>query len=108
MEDDWLYLDIAVLAVLFLVNAFFFGFETALLKLGSKEVERKALEEKDKKSERLLRIINAPYFYIDTLRLILCIVNIASGALFVLKTDNPAVIVLTGIMFVMVRAVLLI
>lgn len=102
MEDDWLYLDIAVLAVVLLVNAFFFGFETALLRLGSKEVERKALEEKDKKSARLLRIINAPYFYIDTLRLILCVVNIAAGALFVLRTDNPAVMVLSGILFVLV------
>ncbi len=66
--------------VLLLIDIFFYGFGAALLALNEKEIERRAEENQDKKSRRLLRIISAPAEYTNAVQLITTLVNVAIGA----------------------------
>jgi len=66
--------------VLLFVDVFFYGFEAALSSLNRKEIERRAEEEKDKKSIKLNRIIGHPTDYENTVQLITTLVNVIIGA----------------------------
>ena len=49
-----------VFIVLLLINLFVYGFSVAIEYVNEKEVERKAVEEKDKNAARLMKILNNP------------------------------------------------
>ena len=65
--------------ILLLVDIFFYGFSEAVRALNEKEIEERADETKDKKSIRLLRIIQDPSRYVNTLQLVITLSNVIMG-----------------------------
>lgn len=100
MDDGDPCVNILLFVVLILIDAFFYGFGAAVIGLNGKEVERKATEEKDKKSIKLLKIIEDPTGYVNTVQLVVSLVNIILGAVYIgsifkgLKTVISGVILL--------------
>lgn len=69
-----------IFAVLLLIDIFFYGFGAAVNSLNQKEVERRAEEEKDRKSVRLKKIIGSPTEYVNTVQMITTLINVIIGA----------------------------
>lgn len=65
--------------VLILINIMFYGFSEAVRSLNEKEIEERATINNDKKSIRLLRIIQEPSGYINTLQLVITLSNVIMG-----------------------------
>ena len=80
MDDGGTAASIVLFVVLLLIDMFFYGFGAAISALNEKEVERKADEEKDKKSIKLKKIIANPTEYINTVQLITTLINVVIGA----------------------------
>jgi len=80
MSDDPLR-SIALMVVLILVNAFVSAAEAALTGINEANVRKRA-EEGDKKSERLLKMLEANDTYINTVEFLLVSFNILIGVLF--------------------------
>mgnify|MGYP001028396946 CR=1 FL=1 len=80
MDDGGPTASIICFAALLLTDMFFYGFGAAVNSLNEKEIERRAEEEKDKKSVRLRRIISSPAEYENTMQLITTLINIVIGA----------------------------
>lgn len=72
--------SIIIYAALLFVDMFFYGFGAALSSLNRTEIERRAEEEKDKKSIRLNAIIGNPTEYVNTVQLITTLINVIIGA----------------------------
>ena len=81
MEDPGPTASIIFFVLLFL-DMFLYGFGAAISNLNEKEVERRAGEEKDAKSERLLKIIAHPDRYVSTVQLIASLINMIAGAVY--------------------------
>lgn len=81
MEDDSAAAMISFL-VLLLVDVFFYGFGAAVQALNTGEVEKRALEHKDKKSVRLAALLNNPTGYVNTLQLAVSVINIIMGGVY--------------------------
>lgn len=69
--------------VLVLIDMFFYGFSSAITSLNEKEIERKAEEEKDRKSQKLVKIIGNPARYVNTLQVVISLIHIIVGAFYV-------------------------
>ena len=80
MDDGGPTASIIFFVVLLFIDMFFYGFGAAVDSLNEKEIERRAEEEKDKKSIRLKAIISNPTEYINTVQLITTLINIVIGA----------------------------
>ncbi|MCI8530449.1 MAG: HlyC/CorC family transporter [Lachnospiraceae bacterium] len=80
MDDDGPTASIIFFVVLLLIDIFFYGFGAALNSLNEKEIERRAEEDKDKKSIRLRAIISNPAEYDNTVQLITTLINVIIGA----------------------------
>lgn len=80
MDDGEPTASIICFAALLLIDMFFYGFGAAVAALNEKEVERRAEEEKDRKSIRLKKILNNPAEYEDTVQLVTILINIVIGA----------------------------
>lgn len=80
MDDDGPTASIIFFAVLLLIDIFFYGFGAAVNSLNQKEVERRAEEEKDRKSVRLKKIIGSPAEYVNTVQMITTLINVIIGA----------------------------
>lgn len=80
MDDDGPTASIIFFLVLLLIDVFFYGFGAAISSLNEAEVERRAEEEKDKKSVRLRKIIGNPTEYVNTVQLITTLVNFINGS----------------------------
>lgn len=80
MDDGGSAASIIMFIVLLLIDMFFYGFGAAITALNEKEVERRADEEKDKKSIKLKRIIGNPAEYVGTVQLITTLINVVIGA----------------------------
>ena len=80
MDEDGPTASMIIFVVLLLIDIFFYGFGVALDALNEKEVERRADEEKDKRSIRLLKLIGNPAEYVNTVQLITSLINIIIGA----------------------------
>ena len=80
MDDDGPTASIIIFVVLLLIDMFFYGFGAALDSLNEKEIERKAEEEKDKKSKRLKKMLGNPTDFINTSLLVTSLVNVTIGA----------------------------
>lgn len=80
MDDGGPTASIICFAALLLIDMFFYGFGAAIAALNEKEVERRAEEEKDRRSIRLKKIISNPAEYEDTVQLITILINIVIGA----------------------------
>ncbi len=79
MDDSGPTASIIFYAALLLIDMFFYGFGAAVNSLNEKEIERRAEEEKDRKSVRLRAIIGNPSEYVNTVQLITTLVNIVIG-----------------------------
>ena len=75
--------SIIFFVVLVLIDMFFYGFSSAITSLNEKEVERKAEEEKDKKSQKLVKIIGNPARYVNTLQVVVSLINVIMGVYYV-------------------------
>ncbi len=80
MDDSGPTASIIFFIVLLLIDMFFYGFGAAISSLNEKEVERRADEEKDKKSVKLKKIIDNPTEYVNTVQLITTLINVIIGA----------------------------
>ena len=80
MDDGGPTASIFFFVVLLFIDMFFYGFGAAIDSLNDKEIERRAEEDKDKKSVRLKAIISNPTDYINTAQLITTLINIVIGA----------------------------
>lgn len=82
MDDGGPTANIILFVVLILIDVFFYGFGAAITSLNAKEVERRAEEDKDKKSIRLAEIIGNPAGFVNTLQLIVSLINVIIGAFY--------------------------
>lgn len=71
-----------ILLVLLLINMFYYAFHATLDQLNTKEITEKAEEKNDRKSMRLLRILEQPAIYINTFHLMVTMVHILIGWLY--------------------------
>ncbi len=79
MDDGGPTASIIFYVALLLVDMFFYGFGAAVNSLNEKEIGRRAEEDKDKKSIRLQAIIGNPAEYVNTVQLIITLINIVIG-----------------------------
>ena len=82
MDDSGPTASIIFFILLVFIDMFFYGFGSAISSLNGKEVEKKAEEEKDRKSRRLAKIIGNPAEYVNTLQLIVTLMNVIMGAFY--------------------------
>lgn len=68
-----------ILLFLVLINIIYNGFSAAMEQLNIKEIEEKAEEQKDRKSVRLLKLIHQPQNLIDSVQLIITLLNMLIG-----------------------------
>lgn len=80
MDDSGPTASIIFFVVLLLIDMFFYGFGAALESLNESEIERRADEDKDKKSIRLKNLIGNPAEYVNTVQLITTLINVIIGA----------------------------
>lgn len=80
MDDSGPTASMVIFVVLLLIDMFFYGFGAAITALNIKEIERRAQEDKDKKSLRLQKIIGNPTEYVNTVQLITTLINVILGA----------------------------
>lgn len=79
MDDGGPTASIIIYAALLLIDMFFYGFGAAVNSLNENEIERRAEEDRDKKSIRLRAIIGNPIEYVNTVQLITTLINIVIG-----------------------------
>lgn len=87
MDDGGPTASIIMFLILLLVDAFFYGFGTASSSLNLIEIE-KQVEEKDKKTAKLKKIISNPTGYVNTVQLVVTLVNLIFGMLYVPKWSH--------------------
>ena len=73
---------IVLFFVLLLIEAILFGFERAMHLMNEKEIERKATEEKDKKSIYLYEIIQRSTVYSNSIQMIITLIHVVMGCLY--------------------------
>jgi len=61
---------------------FFHGFGEAVEQLGYKDVEKRAGEEKDRRSQRLLKILQDPTRYVNSMQLVITLNNVLIGGVY--------------------------
>ncbi len=66
--------------VLLLIDVFFYGFSAALHSLNEKDIRERAEEKKDKKSAKLLKLLDSPGTFQNTSQLVTTLVNVTIGA----------------------------
>ena len=80
MDEDGPTASMMIFVCLLLIDMFFYGFGVALNALNEKEIERRADEEKDKRSVRLKALIGNPTEYVNTMQLITSLIHVIIGA----------------------------
>lgn len=71
-----------IFLILVLIDMFFHGFGAAVEQLNPKEVEKSAQEEKDRRSERLLKILEDPTRYVNSMQLVITFNNVIMGGVY--------------------------
>lgn len=79
MSDDGPTASIILFVLLLLIDIFFYGFGAAVRTLNEKEIGRRAMENKDPKSVRLYQIIKDPTRYVNTVQLVVTMINVIVG-----------------------------
>ncbi len=82
MDDSGPTASIIFFVALLLIDIFFYGFGAAISNLNEKEIERRAEEDKDKRSLRLKKIIQSPVTYVNTVQLVVTLNNVSMGAFY--------------------------
>ena len=78
MEDDGPTASITFV-ILLMINLVIYGFRTAMEYVNEKEVERKAEEEKDKSSIRLMKLLNSPKECRNMIQFVLLFLHVFMG-----------------------------
>lgn len=81
MDDSGPTACILVFIVLLLMDSFFYGFGSALRSLNGKEVAQRA-EAGSKKAERLLKMMDNPTAFVNTLQLVVTVIHISMGGFY--------------------------
>ena len=68
-----------ILILLVLINIIYNGVSAAMEQLNIKEIEEKTAEQKDRKSNRLLKLIHQPQNFIDSIQFIITLLNMLIG-----------------------------
>lgn len=71
-----------IFLILVLIDMFFHGFGAAVEQLNPKEVEKKAREDGDRRSQRLLKILDDPTRYVNSMQLIITLNNVLMGGVY--------------------------
>ncbi len=71
-----------IFVILVLIDMFFHGFGAAVEQLNAKEVEKRAREEKDRRSQRLLKILEDPTKYVNSMQLVITLNNVVVGGVY--------------------------
>jgi len=101
MDDSGPTAGIIIFFVLLFVNMFFYGFGTASRFLSLKDIERRLEAGKDKKKTlRLKTIVNTPEEYVNTVQLIVTLVNILIGCFFIKVESVSGVLTLLGVLYI--------
>ena len=82
MDDGGPTASILLFLGLLLLEAYCYGFGAAIHGLNEKEVERKAIEENDKRSLLLSRIVGKPSRYVNTVQLVVTFLNLCMGGMY--------------------------
>lgn len=77
-----------ILILMVLINMIYNGFSAAMEQLNIKEIEEKALEQKDRKSARLLKLIHTPQNFIDSIQLVITLLNMLIGWVYMQQFVN--------------------
>lgn len=77
-----------ILVVMVLINMIYNGFSAAMEQLNIKEIEEKSLEQKDRKSKRLLKLIHTPQNFIDSIQLVITLLNMLIGWIYMEQFVN--------------------
>ena len=73
---------IVIFFVLLLITAILYGFQKAITLMNVKEIERKAQEEKDKKSILLYKIVERSTIYVNSIQMIITLIDLVMGYLY--------------------------
>lgn len=68
-----------ILVLLVLIDMLYYGFNSAVDQLNVKEIEKRAEEEKDRRSIRLFKIMDDPAVYANTMQWIIMLIHIVIG-----------------------------
>lgn len=71
-----------IFVILVLIDMFFHGFRAAVEQLNPKDVEKKAREEKDRRSQRLQKILEDPTRYVNSMQLVITLNNVIMGGVY--------------------------
>lgn len=82
MDDGGPTASILLFLGLLLLEAYCYGFGAAIHGLNEKEVERKAIEENDKRSLLLSRLVGKPSRYVNTVQLVVTFLNLCMGGMY--------------------------
>lgn len=82
MDDGGPTASILLLLALVFAEAYFYIFGAAIHELNEKEVEKKALEDGDRKALLLSRIMDKPAVYVNTVQVIVTFLNLCLGGLY--------------------------
>lgn len=82
MDDGGPTASILLFLLLLILDAVIYGFGSAIQNLNIKEEERRALEEHNRKSSRLCRLIHGAESYVNMVQVIITFVNLIAGSYF--------------------------
>lgn len=82
MDDGGPTASILLFFALLILDAAIYGFGSAIQNLNLKEEERKALEENNRKSTKLCRLIHGSESYANMVQVIITVVNLIAGSYF--------------------------
>ncbi|MDD2972416.1 MAG: hemolysin family protein [Lachnospiraceae bacterium] len=82
MDDGGPTASIILFMILLFIDMLLYGFGMALQVMNHSDVEKKALEENDLKSIRLNKMIDQPEKYINTLQLMVTVVQVVIGGIY--------------------------
>lgn len=83
MDDGGPTASIMMFILLLLVDMFFYGFGTASGTLNIKDIEKRSEDERDKRTQRLKKIVSNPTDYVNTVQLIVTLINVIIGCVYV-------------------------
>lgn len=93
---------ILIFILLILFDFIFYSFSAAIQNLNENDVEKKATEDKDKKSIRLLQLMEDPNRYVNTLQVVVTLIHLIIGAFYIqVREVIPSIITFFVILFVL-------
>lgn len=82
MDDGGPTASIIFFILLILIDMFFYGFGAAIHCLNIKDIEKRAKEDKDRKSRKLVKIMDEPAGYVNTVQLVVTLINLIMGGFY--------------------------